>query len=121
MMKPLFFLMSVLYLGLVLPVQAQPAAPAGSSLPRQERYGPPQEGERLQRRERMRLMREALLEQRRLERADAGAPPLPVRNAAASESAAGHGRREGLRRLEPEERQRLRREMREAARELYRR
>jgi hypothetical protein len=108
-----FFSMMVLSLFLAQPAWAQrldltrpPSVVGPNALAQDE--------ERLARRERMRAMREALREQYRSERQDSS-PRAPM------QAPGPDLRGERLRPLPPDERQRLRRQMQEAARELYRR
>lgn len=81
--------------------------------------------ERLLRRERMRAIRQALIEQRQVDEA-AGKPALaptmdhPPGQGFGRADGMGNGPGRGLRQLPPEERERLRREMREAVRERRR-
>lgn len=80
--------------------------------------------ERAQRREQMRAMREMLIERQRREQAGGSVPvarPPVVPEVHEPGRGPGRARRETLRRLDPEERQRLRQEVRDAAREVYRR
>lgn len=120
MMKVGAILFWVICLSLAQSVLAQadsrPPGPGGAGM--HQRLTDEQ---RTERREKMRAMREMLIERQRREQAGVSLPVASLPAVAASEPRPGRQRREGLRRLEPEERQRLRKEMQEAVREVYRR